>query len=58
MPAFIPGHGEFVMLLPNGALFAVSSTAAIVAGFVFTVINYFIARWFLYKVCHFYENRT
>jgi len=57
MPAFIPGHGELVMLLPNGALFAVSSTPAIVAGLIFTVINYFIARVFLYKICHFFDDR-
>lgn len=57
MPAFIPGHGELVMLLPNAALFAVSSTAALVAGIIFTVINYFVARIFLYKICHFFDDR-
>lgn len=57
LPAYIPGHGELVMLLPNAALFAVSSTAALVAGIIFTVINYFVARIFLYKICHFFDDR-
>ncbi len=50
MPAFIPGHGEIVMLLPNVALFGIASPIAKVAGIIFTVINYFIAWLFLYRI--------
>lgn len=56
MPAFLPGHSEFVMLLPSGALFGVSSATATGAGIIFTIINYFIAWFFLYKVCTYFEN--
>lgn len=58
LPAFIPGHGEMVLLLPNGALFAVASIPAKIAGLVFTLINYFIAWFFLFKVGHLFEKPT
>ncbi|VAW49819.1 hypothetical protein MNBD_GAMMA04-155 [hydrothermal vent metagenome] len=51
MPLFIPGHGEIIMLIPTGSMYAVSSTEAKVLGVIFTIINYFIARFILYRVC-------
>ena len=50
MPAFIPGHGEVVMLVPTGAMFTVLSTEVKVIGAVFMIINYFIAWFFLYRI--------
>jgi len=46
MPSFIIGHGEIVMIIPNGALFVVASTEVKVIGVLFTILNYFIA-WFI-----------
>jgi len=42
MPAFAPGHGEFVMLLPNAGLFTVSSPFAWGLGVFFLILNFFI----------------
>jgi len=42
MPAFIPGHGEIVMVLPNAALFTVHNTFSWGAGIVFLIINYIV----------------
>ncbi len=50
MPSFIPGHGEIIMLIPNGAMYAVSSTEVKVLGVIFTILNFIIAWFFLYKV--------
>ncbi|VAW44782.1 hypothetical protein MNBD_GAMMA02-1528 [hydrothermal vent metagenome] len=57
MPAFVPGHGEIVMLIPNGALFVVAPSEIMVVGIVFTVINYFIAWFILYKVCGLFNSK-
>jgi len=40
MPAFAPGHGEFVMLLPNAALFAIPNTFTWGIGLFFLVVNF------------------
>jgi len=50
MPSFVPGHGEIIMLIPNGAMFNVASTEVKALGVIFTIINYFIAWYILYKV--------
>ena len=49
MPAFIPGHGEIIMVFPNAALFAVSSSAAWGIGSLFMAANYIIISILLYK---------
>ena len=41
MPSFIPGHGEIVILIPNGALFIVASTEAKAVGIIFTINKLF-----------------
>jgi len=40
LPAFVPGHGEFVMLLPNAALFSIQSQFTWGIGLFFLVIYY------------------
>jgi len=58
MPAFVPGHGETVMLIPNGALFVMAAPSEImVIGIVFTIINYFIAWFILYKICGLFNSK-
>jgi len=56
MPSFIPGHGEVIMLIPNGAMYAVSSIEVKILGVIFTVINYFIAWFFLYNICDLFKG--
>ncbi len=58
MPAFIPGHGELVILVPSGALFGVSSTTAKVSAISFTVINFIISWFLLYKVCKIFNCKS
>jgi len=58
MPSFIPGHGEIVMLIPNGALFNVASSEVKFVGVIFTIINYSIAWYILYKVIELYKKKT
>jgi len=43
LPAFIPGHGEIIIALPNVALFTVFNTLAWGAGLFYLVINFFIS---------------
>ena len=58
MPSFFPGHGEWVMIIPTGALFAEVSTEAKVVGGVFTLVN-FIIIWFLfYKIVGLFGGKT
>ena len=57
MPSFIPGHGEIVMLIPNGALFLVKSNDAKAVGVIFTLINFFIAWFVLYKIFGLFKNK-
>ena len=56
MPAFIPGHGEVIMIIPNGALFNIESSEVSVIGAMFTIINYFIAWYLLYKVMGLFKD--
>ncbi len=56
MPSFIPGHGEIIMLIPNGSMYAVSSIEVKALGVIFTIINYFIAWFFLYRVCGLFKG--
>lgn len=42
MPAFIPAHGEVVMVLPNASLFTVYNTFSWGAGMVFLLINFIV----------------
>jgi len=58
MPAFVPGHGEFIMLLPTAGLFAFPSSMAWGAGIIFLIINYLISWLVLYKICGLFKNRT
>jgi len=51
LPALIPGHGEMVIIIPNASLFLVDSTEAKVIGVIFTMINFVIAWFILFKVC-------
>ncbi len=48
LPAFIPGHGEIVIALPNGALFFKSSSLTWGIGF-FYVLIYFSLIFLLLK---------
>ncbi|MBL1321919.1 MAG: hypothetical protein COA63_012790 [Methylophaga sp.] len=43
LPAFIPGHGEIIIALPNAALFTVFNSLAWAAGLFYLVINFFIS---------------
>jgi hypothetical protein len=43
LPAFIPGHGEIIMALPNAALFTVFNSMAWGVGLFYLVINFFIS---------------
>lgn len=56
MPSFIPGHGEIVMLIPNAAMYSVASTEIKVLAVIFTLVNYFIACFFLYKVFSLFKS--
>ncbi len=56
MPSFIPGHGEIIMLIPTGAMYAVSSVEVKALGVIFTIINFFIAWFFLYKACGLFKS--
>jgi len=56
MPAFIPGHGEVVMLIPTGALYGVSGNEVKFLGLIFTLINYAIVWYILYKVMGLYRK--
>jgi len=58
LPSFVPGHGEIVMLIPSGVLFAVASSEAKAIGVLFTLINYFIAWFIFYRVCGLFKGRT
>ena len=40
MPAFAPGHGEIVALLPNAALFAIPNAFTWGLGLFFLVVNF------------------
>jgi len=40
MPAFVPGHGELVVLLPNAALFAIPNAFTWGIGLFFLVVNF------------------
>lgn len=40
MPAFSPGHGEIVVLLPNAALFAIPNAFTWGLGLFFLVVNF------------------
>lgn len=42
MPAFVPGHGEIVVLLPNAALFAIPNAFTWGLGFVYLIINFIL----------------
>ncbi len=42
MPAFTPGHGEIVMVLPNASLFTVQNHLAWGIGLFFIVVNFII----------------
>ncbi|NOQ81917.1 MAG: hypothetical protein GQ548_05280 [Methylophaga sp.] len=42
MPAFAPGHGEIVALLPNAALFAIPNAFTWGLGFVYLIINFIL----------------
>ncbi len=48
MPAWLPGHGEIVLLLPSVALFLVVSTTANIAGIIFVLLNAAIV-WFILR---------
>ncbi|MCF6319360.1 MAG: hypothetical protein L3J83_08795 [Proteobacteria bacterium] len=56
MPAFIPGHGEIIMLIPSGTLFSVASLEVKTIGVIFAAINYFVAWTILYKVLGLFKN--
>ena len=43
LPAFIPGHGEMIVALPNTVLFTVFNSLAWGAGLFYLVINFFIS---------------
>lgn len=43
MPAFIPAHGEVVMVLPTASLFTVYNTFSWGAGMVFLLINFIVS---------------
>lgn len=43
LPAFIPGHGEFVAVFPNLALFPTLNSMAWGVGIFYFVINFFIS---------------
>jgi len=58
LPAFIPGHGEFVMLLPTAGLFTVPTSMAWSAGTLFLIINYSLSWLVLYKLCGFFKSTT
>jgi len=45
LPAFVPGHGEVIMVLPNSALFIVASTPAHLIGLFFFVVNFAVLLW-------------
>lgn len=42
LPAFIPGHGEIIIALPNAALFTIFDSMAWGVGLFYLVINFFI----------------
>ncbi|PHS26547.1 MAG: hypothetical protein COA83_02395 [Methylophaga sp.] len=42
LPALVPAHGEFIIALPNAALFTVVNTMAWGVGLFYLVINFFI----------------
>ena len=42
MPALIPGHGEFIMAIPNATLFSIPTVVTWGIGLFFIVINYII----------------
>ncbi len=43
LPAFVPGHGEIIIALPNAALFTVFNSMAWGLGLFYLVINFFIS---------------
>ncbi len=42
LPAFVPGHGEIIIALPNAALFTVFNSMAWGVGLFYLVVNFFI----------------
>jgi hypothetical protein len=51
MPAFVPGHGEIVLVFPNSSLYFVPYTPPKVIALIFTQIyaGIFIGVFFLFK---------
>ncbi|NQY27546.1 MAG: hypothetical protein HRT92_10280 [Piscirickettsiaceae bacterium] len=50
MPAFVPGHGEFIMLLPNASLFTQENKVSWGIGLFFLVLNFFIISKILNRI--------
>ena len=42
MPAFVPGHGEFIMMLPNATLFALANKVSWGIGLFYLILNFII----------------
>ena len=53
LPAFVPGHGEVIIALPNAALFTVFNSMAWGVGIFYLVINFFIS----YSVLNIVQRR-
>ncbi len=50
MPAFVPGHGEFIMLLPNATLFTQENEISWGVGLFFLILNFIIISKILNRI--------
>lgn len=50
MPAFVPGHGELIMMLPNASLFTLPNKISWGIGLFFFVINFIILSKVLNRI--------
>ncbi len=57
MPSFIPGHGEIIMLIPSGAMYAVATGEMMFLAVIFTVINYLLAWFILYRALGLFKEK-
>lgn len=55
LPALIPGHGEFIIVLPNVALFAVTNSLAWGIGLFYLLINFFISYMIINSLYRYFK---
>lgn len=42
MPAFVPGHGELIMVLPNATMFTIKNDFSLFIGCFFLLVNFLV----------------